>query len=95
MPWQGEALHWLACALYVACRKSVLPTVGSGLMEGNCVSLTRILRSAKLRLTSPPRPAPAGRSGLRPASSRRPVEQRPPQGSGCSARGGRFLFVGN
>uniref|UniRef100_A0A8B9U3N8 RB transcriptional corepressor like 1 n=1 Tax=Anas zonorhyncha TaxID=75864 RepID=A0A8B9U3N8_9AVES len=46
----GEALHWLACALYVACRKSVLPTVGSGLMEGNCVSLTRILRSAKLSL---------------------------------------------
>ncbi|XP_035169682.1 retinoblastoma-like protein 1 isoform X2 [Oxyura jamaicensis] len=47
---EGEALHWLACALYVACRKSVLPTVGSGLMEGNCVSLTRILRSAKLSL---------------------------------------------
>uniref|UniRef100_A0A7M4F8D2 RB transcriptional corepressor like 1 n=1 Tax=Crocodylus porosus TaxID=8502 RepID=A0A7M4F8D2_CROPO len=30
--------------------KSVIPTVGSGLMEGNCVSLTRILRSAKLSL---------------------------------------------
>ncbi|KAI6073922.1 Retinoblastoma-like protein 1 isoform X1 [Aix galericulata] len=65
LPWQGEALHWLACALYVACRKSVLPTVGSGLMEGNCVSLTRILRSAKLRLTSPPRTAPSrGAPGL-------------------------------
>lgn len=62
---EGEALHWLACALYVACRKSVLPTVGSGLMEGNCVSLTRILRSAKLRLTSPPRTAPwRGAPGL-------------------------------
>ncbi|XP_013817010.1 retinoblastoma-like protein 1 isoform X3 [Apteryx mantelli] len=48
--WQGEVVHWLACALYVACRKSVIPTVGSGLMEGNCVSLTRILRSAKLSL---------------------------------------------
>uniref|UniRef100_A0A7M4G0D8 RB transcriptional corepressor like 1 n=1 Tax=Crocodylus porosus TaxID=8502 RepID=A0A7M4G0D8_CROPO len=46
----GEIVHWLACALYVACRKSVIPTVGSGLMEGNCVSLTRILRSAKLSL---------------------------------------------
>uniref|UniRef100_A0A7M4FB43 RB transcriptional corepressor like 1 n=1 Tax=Crocodylus porosus TaxID=8502 RepID=A0A7M4FB43_CROPO len=47
---EGEIVHWLACALYVACRKSVIPTVGSGLMEGNCVSLTRILRSAKLSL---------------------------------------------
>uniref|UniRef100_A0A8D2Q528 Retinoblastoma-like protein 1 n=1 Tax=Varanus komodoensis TaxID=61221 RepID=A0A8D2Q528_VARKO len=47
---EGETVHWLACALYVACRKSVIPTVGSGLMEGNCVSLTRILRSAKLSL---------------------------------------------
>ncbi|KFR06718.1 Retinoblastoma-like 1, partial [Nipponia nippon] len=38
------------CALYVACRKSLVPTVGSGLMEGNGVSLTRILRSARLSL---------------------------------------------
>uniref|UniRef100_A0ACB8F659 Retinoblastoma-like protein 1 n=1 Tax=Sphaerodactylus townsendi TaxID=933632 RepID=A0ACB8F659_9SAUR len=47
---EGETIHWLACAVYVACRKSIIPTVGSGLMEGNCVSLTRILRSAKLSL---------------------------------------------
>ncbi|NXH22512.1 RBL1 protein, partial [Bucco capensis] len=47
---EGEALHWLACALYVACRKTLVPTVGSGLMEGNGVSLTRILRSARLSL---------------------------------------------
>ncbi|KAM9527757.1 retinoblastoma-like protein 1 isoform 2-T2 [Guaruba guarouba] len=47
---EGEPLHWLACALYVACRKSRVPTVGSGLMEGNAVSLTRILRSARLSL---------------------------------------------
>ncbi|XP_061487689.1 retinoblastoma-like protein 1 isoform X2 [Rhineura floridana] len=47
---EGETVHWLACALYVACRKSIIPTVGSGLREGNCVSLTRILRSAKLSL---------------------------------------------
>uniref|UniRef100_A0A670JTE1 RB transcriptional corepressor like 1 n=1 Tax=Podarcis muralis TaxID=64176 RepID=A0A670JTE1_PODMU len=46
----GETVHWLACALYVACRKSIIPTVGSGMREGNCVSLTRILRSAKLSL---------------------------------------------
>ncbi|NWI45480.1 RBL1 protein, partial [Picathartes gymnocephalus] len=47
---QGEALHWLACALYVACRRSLVPTVGSSPMEGNGVSLTRILRSARLSL---------------------------------------------
>ncbi|XP_049725985.1 retinoblastoma-like protein 1 isoform X1 [Elephas maximus indicus] len=47
---EGEVIHWLACSLYVACRKSVIPTVGKGVMEGNCVSLTRILRSAKLSL---------------------------------------------
>ncbi|KAM4692501.1 retinoblastoma-like protein 1 [Rhinophrynus dorsalis] len=47
---EGEIKHWLACALYAACRKGVVPTVGRGIMEGNCVSLTRILRSAKLSL---------------------------------------------
>ncbi|NXA09118.1 RBL1 protein, partial [Sapayoa aenigma] len=47
---QGEPLHWLACSLYVACRRSRVPTVGSGPMEGNGVSLTRILRSARLSL---------------------------------------------
>ncbi|KAG8131886.1 hypothetical protein E2320_009781 [Naja naja] len=39
---KGDIIHWLACALYVACRRSVVPTVGSSLMKGNCVSLTRI-----------------------------------------------------
>ncbi|XP_072307860.1 retinoblastoma-like protein 1 [Eucyclogobius newberryi] len=43
---EGEVVHWLACALYAACRKGSVPTVGKGLMEGNCVSLTRILRSS-------------------------------------------------
>uniref|UniRef100_A0A3B5PP90 Retinoblastoma-like 1 (p107) n=1 Tax=Xiphophorus maculatus TaxID=8083 RepID=A0A3B5PP90_XIPMA len=47
---EGEVVHWLACALYSACRKGSTPTVGKGLMEGNCVSLTRILRCAKLSL---------------------------------------------
>ncbi|KAK9529736.1 hypothetical protein VZT92_013811 [Zoarces viviparus] len=47
---EGEVVHWLACSLYSACRKSSTPTVGKGLMEGNCVSLTRILRTAKLSL---------------------------------------------
>lgn len=45
---QGSELHWLACALYVACRSSV-PTVGRGTSEGNYVSLTRILRCAEMR----------------------------------------------
>ena len=25
---EGDQLHWLACALYVACRKGTVPTVG-------------------------------------------------------------------
>ncbi|XP_047669885.1 retinoblastoma-like protein 1 isoform X2 [Tachysurus fulvidraco] len=47
---EGEVLHWLACSLYAACRKTWTPTIGSGMVEGNCVSLTRILRSSKLSL---------------------------------------------
>ncbi|XP_072024135.1 retinoblastoma-like protein 1 [Amphiura filiformis] len=45
---EGDDLHWLACALYVACRERVLPTVGNGTVEGNCISLTVLLRTAKL-----------------------------------------------
>ncbi|KAL0978861.1 hypothetical protein UPYG_G00176710 [Umbra pygmaea] len=47
---EGDVVHWLACSLYAACRKGCTPTVGKGLMEGNCVSLTRILRTSKLSL---------------------------------------------
>ena len=48
---EGEQLHWLACALYVACRRGVVPTVGKGgLHQGNGVSLTRLLRSTHLSL---------------------------------------------
>uniref|UniRef100_A0A1A7XP02 Retinoblastoma-like 2 (p130) n=1 Tax=Iconisemion striatum TaxID=60296 RepID=A0A1A7XP02_9TELE len=46
---EGSELHWLACALYVACRSSV-PTVGKGTAEGNYVSLTRVLRSSHISL---------------------------------------------
>ncbi|KAI3371032.1 hypothetical protein L3Q82_023524 [Scortum barcoo] len=46
---EGSELHWLACALYVACRSSV-PTVGKGTSEGNYVSLTRILRCSEMSL---------------------------------------------
>ncbi|XP_036131920.1 retinoblastoma-like protein 2 [Molossus molossus] len=46
---EGNDLHWLACALYVACRKSV-PTVSKGTAEGNYVSLTRLLRCSEQSL---------------------------------------------
>ncbi|XP_051884343.1 retinoblastoma-like protein 2 isoform X1 [Pristis pectinata] len=46
---EGEDLHWLACALYVACRKAI-PSVGRGIVEGNCVSLRKILRCSELSL---------------------------------------------
>ncbi|XP_041375450.1 retinoblastoma-like protein 1 isoform X2 [Gigantopelta aegis] len=47
---EGDQMHWLACALYESCRRSVVPTVGRGQVEGNCVSLTRLLRSARFSL---------------------------------------------
>ena len=47
---EGDPMHWLACSLYVACRRGVIPTVGRGLHHGNGVSLTRLLRSTKLSL---------------------------------------------
>uniref|UniRef100_A0A8C3CLK1 Retinoblastoma-like protein 2 n=1 Tax=Cairina moschata TaxID=8855 RepID=A0A8C3CLK1_CAIMO len=46
---EGNDLHWLACALYVACRKAI-PTVSRGTVEGNFVSLTRILRCSEQSL---------------------------------------------
>lgn len=49
---QGSDLHWLACAIYVACRTPV-PTVGKGTAEGNYVSLTRILRCSEQRYVRP------------------------------------------
>ncbi|XP_072943092.1 retinoblastoma-like protein 1 isoform X2 [Epargyreus clarus] len=48
---EGDTLHWMACALYVACRTSITPTVQSGkAVEGNCVSLTRLLRLCNISL---------------------------------------------
>ncbi|XP_012256845.1 retinoblastoma-like protein 1 isoform X2 [Athalia rosae] len=49
---EGDQLHWIGCALYVACRKSSTPTVGrtGANVEGNCVSLTRLLRLCNLSL---------------------------------------------
>ncbi|QQP58076.1 Retinoblastomalike protein 1like [Caligus rogercresseyi] len=42
---EGNQLHWLACSLYVACRHHSRPP-----LEGNGVSLTRLLRSSSLSL---------------------------------------------
>nr|CAD7396042.1 unnamed protein product [Timema cristinae] len=48
---EGDQLHWLGCALYVACRSSTADTVSrSGVVHGNCVGLTRLLRLCKLSL---------------------------------------------
>uniref|UniRef100_A0A1B6EEJ0 Retinoblastoma-like protein 1 n=2 Tax=Clastoptera arizonana TaxID=38151 RepID=A0A1B6EEJ0_9HEMI len=50
---EGDKLHWLGCALYVACRNSAIPTVGGKagtLVEGNLVSLTRLLRLCNFNL---------------------------------------------
>ncbi|KAK2724085.1 hypothetical protein QYM36_002436 [Artemia franciscana] len=48
---EGNKMHWLCCALYVACRRSHVPAVGQrGLIEGNCVSLTRLLRMCNLSI---------------------------------------------
>uniref|UniRef100_A0A336M5G2 CSON004352 protein n=1 Tax=Culicoides sonorensis TaxID=179676 RepID=A0A336M5G2_CULSO len=42
----GNQTHWLCCSIFVACRQSLTKTVGdqSSVLEGNCVSLTRLLR---------------------------------------------------
>ncbi|KAK9892117.1 hypothetical protein WA026_018320 [Henosepilachna vigintioctopunctata] len=47
---EGDPLHWLGCAVFVACRRGVTPTVGSNVIEGNCVSLTSLLRYCNLNL---------------------------------------------
>ncbi|XP_014208875.1 retinoblastoma-like protein 1 isoform X1 [Copidosoma floridanum] len=49
---EGDQLHWIGCALYVACRKATTPTVGkTGTnIQGNCVSFTRLLRLCNLPL---------------------------------------------
>ncbi|XP_050674700.1 retinoblastoma-like protein 2 isoform X2 [Leptidea sinapis] len=47
----GDVLHWMACALYVACRTAITPTVETGkAVAGNCVSLTRLLRLCNISL---------------------------------------------
>lgn len=47
---QGDQMHWLSCSLYIACRAGRVPTVGrpDATVEGNCVSLTHLLRACKI-----------------------------------------------
>ncbi|RZF44698.1 hypothetical protein LSTR_LSTR000650 [Laodelphax striatellus] len=50
---EGDHLHWLGCALYVACRKATPSTVAKAdtLIEGNLVSLSSLLKHCNLRFT--------------------------------------------
>lgn len=47
--YQGDPLHWLGCAMFVACREATTTTVAQGTLEGNCVNLTSLLRNCNLR----------------------------------------------
>ncbi|GJQ66563.1 hypothetical protein Trydic_g4544 [Trypoxylus dichotomus] len=47
---EGDELHWLGCAIFVACRNTMTPTVGQSVLEGNCISLTSLLRHSNLSL---------------------------------------------
>ncbi|EDV21648.1 uncharacterized protein TRIADDRAFT_59859 [Trichoplax adhaerens] len=47
---EGNHLHWLTCALFVAGKQSRLPTVGEGIQVGNCISLSRLIKAANLSL---------------------------------------------
>lgn len=49
---EGDQLHWLCCSLFVTCRQTVTPTVGNrnAVLQGNCVSLTRLLRLCRIKL---------------------------------------------
>lgn len=47
---KGKRMDWIACAIYASCRSRVTQTMGrSKAIEGNMVSLTRILRSCSIR----------------------------------------------
>jgi transcription initiation factor TFIIIB Brf1 subunit/transcription initiation factor TFIIB len=46
---QNRPTHWLACALYVACRTTKVETVSGEETMGSNVPLTRILKEADIR----------------------------------------------
>eukprot|EP00794_Sanderia_malayensis_P018721 gene18721-20610_t len=46
---EGDKLHWVACALYIACRQSSVPSADKEkTIEGNGVSLISLLKKTKL-----------------------------------------------
>lgn len=48
---EGDCRHWLACALYVACRIGTMPTVATAsTIQGNFVSLRSLLQTCDLDL---------------------------------------------
>eukprot|EP00117_Sycon_ciliatum_P038497 scpid25179/ scgid0707/ Retinoblastoma-like protein 1; 107 kDa retinoblastoma-associated protein; pRb1 len=48
---EGNQNHWLACALFVACRTAIIPTVAGGTSTtGNRVTLYNIIRETKISL---------------------------------------------
>lgn len=49
---KGDQLHWIGCALYVACCKDTIPTVGKtgANLQGICVSFSRLLKLCNLSL---------------------------------------------
>lgn len=48
----GNEIHWLCCAIFMACRSQITRTVGDqgSILEGNCVSLTRLLRICEISI---------------------------------------------
>lgn len=46
---KGEPLHWIACAIYVACWRSNASTAAQNNVHSNCVHLTSLLRHCNLR----------------------------------------------
>ncbi|XP_002124769.2 retinoblastoma-like protein 1 [Ciona intestinalis] len=51
---EGDCLHWLTCTLYSACRTNLssVKTIAGKTAPSNCISLTKLLREAKLSFIS-------------------------------------------
>ncbi|KAF4520340.1 hypothetical protein B566_EDAN004400, partial [Ephemera danica] len=47
---EGNQQHWLACALYVACRKQRTVVGNQDILEGNCVPLMQLLKKCNISL---------------------------------------------
>ncbi|XP_044265491.1 retinoblastoma-like protein 1 [Tribolium madens] len=47
---EGEPLHWIGCAIYVSCWKSIAATAAQNSVHTNCVNLTNLLRHCNLSI---------------------------------------------